>query len=91
MVSYFKKGDIKVNPERMQLKGMLAESKKNYQLLDTEASGLVILIRTLLNPYAEVKNLDTKKAFATMQRLDKITEEMNILDIKIKKLESELE
>lgn len=80
-----------MNPERLQLKGMLAESRKKFQLLDTEASGLVILIRTLLNPYAEVKNLDTKKALATMQRLDKIANEMNILDAKIKQLESELE
>ena len=80
-----------MNPERLQLKGMLAESRKKFQLLDTEASGLVILIRTLLNPYAEVKNLDTKKALATMQRLDKIANEMNILDPKIKQLESELE
>ncbi len=80
-----------MNPERLQLKGMLAESKRNFQLLDTEASGLVILIRTLLNPYTEVKNLDTKKALATMQRLDKIANEMHILDVKIKQLESELE
>lgn len=80
-----------MNPERIQLKGILAESKKNYQLLDTEASGLVILIRTLLNPYAEIKNLDAKKAIAAMQRLDKIVDELNILGIKIKKLESEFE
>ena len=39
-----------MNPERLQLKGMLAESKKNFRTLDTEASGLVILIRALLNP-----------------------------------------
>ena len=80
-----------MNPERIQLKGILAESKKNYQLLDTEASGLVILIRTLLNPYAEIENLDAKKAIAAMQRLDKIVDELNILGIKIKKLESEFE
>ncbi len=91
MVSDSKEGDIKMNPERMQLKGLLAESKKKFQLLDTEASGLVILLRTLLNPYAEIKDLDTKKACATMQRLNKIVEEINILDIKIKKLELELE
>lgn len=80
-----------MNPERLQLKGMLAESKKKFQLLDTEASGLVVLIRTLLNPYAEIKDIDTKKALATMQRLDKLVEEMNILNLKIKKLELELE
>ena len=56
-----------MNPERLQLKGMLAESRKKFQLLDTEASGLVILIRTLLNPYAEVKNLDTKKNIYLMK------------------------
>ena len=37
-----------MNPEILQMKGMLAEAKKKYRSLDTEASGLVILIRSLL-------------------------------------------
>ena len=31
-----------MNPERLQFKGMLAESKKKYRALDTEASGLIL-------------------------------------------------
>ena len=71
-----------MNPERLQLKGMLAESKKNFRTLDTEASGLVILIRALLNPYEDIKNLDMDKVLVT---------EMQTLNEKIKKLESEFE
>ena len=73
-----------MNPERLQLKGMLAESKKNFRTLDTEASGLVILIRALLN-------LDMDKVLVTVKRLKEITEEMQTLNEKIKKLESEFE
>ena len=78
-----------MNPERLQLKGMLAESKKNFRTLDTEASGLVILI--LLNPYEDIKNLDMDKVFVSAKRLKEITEEMQTLNEKIKKLESEFE
>ncbi len=80
-----------MNPERLQLKGMLAESKKRFRTLDTEASGLVILIRSLLNPYDEIKNLDMEKVNVTVKRLTEITEEMKTLSEKIKKLEAEFE
>lgn len=80
-----------MNPERLQLKGMLAESKKNFRTLDTEASGLVILIRALLNPYEDIKNLDMDKVFVSVKRLRDISKEMQVLNEKIKNLESELE
>ncbi|CDE61812.1 unknown [Fusobacterium sp. CAG:439] len=80
-----------MNPERLQLKGMLAESKKNFRTLDTEASGLVILIRALLNPYEDIKNLDMDKVLVTVQRLKEVSEEMRTLSEKIKRLESEFE
>ena len=80
-----------MNPERLQLKGMLAESKKNFRTLDTEASGLVILIRALLNPYEDIKNLDMDKVLVTVHRLKEVSEEMRTLSEKIKRLESELE
>lgn len=62
-----------MNQERLQLKGMLAESKKKYRELDTEASGLILIIRTLLNPYVEIESIDTEKCivhthFITMQQ-----------------------
>ena len=50
-----------MNPERLQLKGMLAESKKQYGELRTQASGYVLIIRSLLNPYEDVSKLDTSK------------------------------
>ena len=61
-----------MNPERLQLKGMLAESKKRFRTLDTEASGQIILIRALLNPYEEILNLDTDKILVAMNRLHSI-------------------
>ena len=80
-----------MNPERLQMKGMLAEAKKNFRTLDTEASGLVILIRALLNPYEDIKNLDMDKVFVSVKRLKDISKEMQVLNEKIKNLESELE
>ncbi|MCD7780893.1 MAG: hypothetical protein LUH05_09515 [Candidatus Gastranaerophilales bacterium] len=80
-----------MNPERLQLKGMLVESKKRFRTLDTEASGLVILIRSLLNPYEEIENLDTEKTLVSLNRLNEITKELKTLKEKIKNLESELE
>lgn len=80
-----------MNLERLQLKGLLAESKKNYRALDTECSGLVLLLRSLLNPYEEVLNLDTEKISVSVQRLCIAQAEMKELSEKIKKLESEFE
>lgn len=80
-----------MNPEKLQMKGMLAEAKKRFRTLDTEASGLVILIRSLLNPYEEIKNLDTEKVSVSVKRLNEITQEMKTLSEKIKKLETEFE
>lgn len=80
-----------MNPERLQLKGLLAETKKRFRNLDTEASGLIVLIRTYLNPYENILNLDTEKVLASVQRLNLIHSEMKTLTEKIKKLESDLE
>ena len=80
-----------MNPERLQLKGMLAESKKSFRTLDTEASGLVILIRALLNPYEDILKLDVDKALVSLKRLNDVKAEMQSLETKIKKLEAELE
>ena len=80
-----------MNPEILQIKGMLAEAKKKYRTLDTEASGLVILIRSLLNPYEEIQKLDMDKVLVSVKRLKNVTVEMQALNDKIKRLESELE
>ncbi len=80
-----------MNLERLQLKGMLAESKKKFRALDTECSGLVLLLRSLLNPYEEVLKLDTEKISVSVERLSNAQNEMRELSEKIKKLECELE
>jgi len=80
-----------MNIERLQMKGLLADSKKKYRNLDTEASALIILIRSLLSPFDAVLNLDTEKALVSLNRLDAVKNEMKTLDEKIKNLEAELE
>ena len=80
-----------MTPESLQMNGMLAEAKKTYRTLDTEASGLVILIRSLLNPYEEIQKLDMDKVLVSVKRLKSVTVEMQALNDKIKRLESELE
>ena len=80
-----------MNPERLQLKGMLAESKKRFRTLDTEASGLIQIIRSLLNPYEDVTKIDTEKALVSMQRLNTIQTELKNLEVKIRNLEAELD
>ena len=80
-----------MNPERLQLKGMLAESKKRFRTLDAEASGLILIIRSLLNPYEDVTKIDTEKALVSMQRLNTIQTELKNLEVKIRNLEAELD
>lgn len=78
-----------MNPEKLQLKGLLVESKKQYQTLDMESSGLVILIRALLNPYEETLKLETEKIIVAVERLHSIQNKMKALKEKIDKLEGE--
>ena len=80
-----------MNPERLQLKGMLAESKKRFRTLDTAASGFILIIRSLLNPYEDVTKIDTEKALVSMQRLNTIQTELKNLEVKIRNLEAELD
>ena len=80
-----------MNIERLQMKGLLAESKKKYKKLDYDASGLIILIRTYLSPYEDdVTQLDVDKALSTVEKLKKTVEEMRELKEKIQKLEDDL-
>lgn len=80
-----------MNPEKLQLKGLLAENKKKFRTYDTECSGLVILIRSLLNPYEEILKLDMDKILVTVQRLAEVQKQMKDTSDKIKKLEAEFE
>lgn len=81
-----------MNIERMQFQGQLADLKKKFKNLDTEASGLLILIRSLLNPYEEdLTKLDTEKALASLDRFNKIVLELKTLKQKIEKMESDID
>lgn len=81
-----------MNLERMQLKGLLVESQKKYKTLDTEASGLIILIRSTLSPYQEdMTQLQIDKVITYVERLHSITQELRELKTKIEKLEREFE
>ena len=77
-----------MNIERIQLKGQLSEAKSRYKQLDTEASGLIILIRSLLNPFEDDNSkIDIEKVSVQTIRLQKIILELRLLKNKIKNLE----
>lgn len=80
-----------MNPERLQMKGMLAEAKKRFRTLDTEASGSILIIRSLLNPYEDIDKIDTEQALIAMAKLNELAKELKALKEKIKKLEQEFE
>ena len=81
-----------MNIEKMQFQGQLADLKKKFKNLDTEASGLLILIRSLLNPYEEdLTKLDTEKILVTVGRLNKVVLELKSLKQKIEKMEDEID
>ncbi|MDD3012605.1 MAG: hypothetical protein PHC34_02755 [Candidatus Gastranaerophilales bacterium] len=78
-----------MNIENMQIKGQLAEARKKFKEFDTEASGLIILIRSLLNPYEEdICRLEIEKATTATTRLNSLVTQMKILKSKIEKLEA---
>lgn len=81
-----------MNIERIQLKGQLAEAKSKYKKLDIEASGLIILVRSLLNPFEEdTTKQETEKALISLTRLNDIVQELKILKKKIADLEAYFE
>ena len=77
-----------MNIERIQLKGQLAEAKSKYRTLDIEASGLIILIRSLLNPFEDdTTKQETEKALVSLTWLNEIVTELRRLKKKISELE----
>ena len=81
-----------MNLERMQLKGLLVESQRKYKTLDTEASGLIILIRSILSPYQDdMTELQIDKVMTYTNRLHSVVLELKDLKLKIEKLENEFE
>ncbi len=74
--------------EILKYKGQLAELKRKYNHLDTEASGLIIHIRSLLDPFEEdVTKLKVEIVANSAERLSKVVEEIRHLQSRIKELE----
>jgi len=81
-----------MNMERIQLKGLLVEYQKKFKTLDTEASGLIILVRAALSPYQEdMTKLEIDKVKTYVDRLHLVILELKELKSKIQKLEREFE
>lgn len=77
-----------MNIERIQFKGQLAEAKSKYKHLDTEASALILLIRSILNPFEEdTTKIEVEKAVVSINKLQEIIDELKSLKTKIQKLE----
>lgn len=77
--------------ERILLKGYLAEVRKLYKEKDLEASGLLVSIRTLLNPYEDdMTKIDTEKALIMMKKLHECIQELKALKERMAKLEQDL-
>ena len=77
--------------ELLAARGLLAEHKKRYRDLDMEASGLVVLIRSIVSPYeADISEIRIDEAAASIKRLREIIHEMRALRENIKTLEADL-
>ncbi len=80
-----------MNQELLLLKGQLAECKHRLKDLDLEASGLIISIRSNINPYEEdITKLKVPEARASMKRLYVIYNEMLTLKKRIADMEEAL-
>jgi len=80
-----------MNQEIMLLKGQLADCKHRLKELDLEASGLIIIIRTNINPYEDdITKLKIPETMASMKRLYTIYNEMNTLKRRIASMEEAL-
>lgn len=78
-----------MNTERLQLKGQLAEAKSKFKNLDMEASGLIVLIRTYLNPFEEdLTKIEIEKALSSVKKLNSIITELKTTKKKVEDLEA---
>lgn len=81
-----------MNPERMNMKGMLYESERTARTLDAQCKGAVMLVRQLLNPYEDdACKLDLDAAKAAMDKLCADAEDLRKVKDKIRRLKEDLE
>lgn len=78
--------------ERVLAKGYLAETKKRLKEKDLEASGVLISLRLLLNPYEDdLSKIDSEKVLIMAKKFNECIEEIKTLKAKIAKLEAEID
>ena len=78
-----------MNIERIQLKGQLVEAKSTFKKLEVEASGLIFIVRSYLNPYEEdITKLEIEKAVVSINRINEIVQQLTLLKKKIDDLEA---
>jgi len=75
--------------EILQAKGMLSDLKRKYSHLDAEASGLIALLRNLLNPWErDITKLPVAQIVSATSRLREVHEKMIELQKQISEIES---
>jgi len=79
-----------MNMERMQYRGQLAELKYQFKELEVEASGLVVLLRNLINPFLPAVELDSAKIEKAADKLHEAVTSLKVTSDKIKEIEEVL-
>lgn len=77
--------------EIMLLKQRQAIAKQRIKEIDLEAKGLVLVIRTRIDPYESIGRLKTDEALASMERLHELVEERRGLERELGEYEDALD
>lgn len=75
----------------MRLKSRAADAKQRIKGIDLEAKGLVLVIRTRIDPYEPIGRLKTEEALASMTRLHELAEERRGLERELGEYEDALD
>ena len=76
-----------MNPERLQFKGMLRDLEAREKSNKATASGLILLLRNLLNPFEDdCTKLETDQILINADRLKTIVENQRDTAAKIKRI-----
>jgi len=76
--------------ELLQAKGRLNELRHRKRELELEASGLILLVRIKLDPYADISSLPIPEARQSMERLAAIHDELKEVLSQIQRIEADL-
>ena len=80
-----------MNLEKTLLRGKLAERKQRLQELRIKADGLIVSLRLILDPYADLLELENLEAgLGQMEELVELWREAVKLSEEIKKMEKDL-